>query len=91
METLSQEITRTSSKGQIVIPTKMRKKLSIKKGSLFYITSKNGLIILKRLAAGISKADLKTLRNVEEAWKDIENGNYKIYSKDSFSKELAKW
>lgn len=91
METLTQEITRASSKGQIVIPTKIRKKLSIKKGSLFYVTSKNGLIIMKRLAAGISNADLKTLKNVEEAWRDLENGKYKIYSKDSFSKELAKW
>ncbi|MDE1825550.1 MAG: AbrB/MazE/SpoVT family DNA-binding domain-containing protein [Candidatus Micrarchaeota archaeon] len=85
------EITRTSSKGQVVIPTDIRKKMGIKTGSLFFITSKNGMIVMKRLNAKISNADLKTLRNVEEAWKDIEDGRYKVYSKEAFSKELAKW
>ena len=47
--------------------------------------------MLKKLESKISKADLKTLKMVEEAWKDIENGKYKVLSPNDFSKELAKW
>lgn len=85
------EITKTSSKGQVVIPTKIRRKLGIKRGSLFVVTSKNGMIVMKKLNAKISEADLKTLKGIEEAWWNIEKGRFKVYSKDQFSKELAKW
>lgn len=90
-QTKTIEITRASSKGQVVIPTDIRKKLSIKEGSLFVITSKNGTILMKKLHENISREDLKTLKEVEEAWKDIEHGRYRVYSKEAFSKELAKW
>ncbi len=85
------EITRASSKGQIVIPTDIRKRLKVKTGNLFFVTSKNGMIVMKKVGSGIDERDLKTLVGVEEAWKDIEQGRYKIYSKKSFSEELAKW
>jgi AbrB family looped-hinge helix DNA binding protein len=91
METEMIEITRASSKGQVVIPEYIRKKLKIQKGSFFAVTSKNEMIVLKKLESKISKADLKTLKMVEEAWKDIENGKYKVLSPMKFSKELAKW
>ena len=85
------EITKASSKGQVVIPTDIRKKLHIQKGSLFVVTSKKEMIVMKKISTKISKADLKTLKAVEEAWKDIEHGRYKVYSGNDFSKELAKW
>lgn len=85
------EITRASSKGQVVIPEYIRKKLKIQKGSVFAVTSKNEMIVLKKLESKISKANLKTIKMVEEAWKDIENGKYKVLSPNKFSKELAKW
>ena len=85
------EFTRASSKGQVVIPTKIRKKLDIRKGSVFAVASDKNLIVLKKIETGISEADLKTLRLVEEAWKDIEKGKYKSSSKEAFFKELREW
>jgi AbrB family looped-hinge helix DNA binding protein len=85
------EITRASSKGQVVIPRDIRRKLSMKSGSLFIITELNKMIILKKLDEQITKADMRTLRLVEEAWRDLEHGRYKIYSKGDFFKEFSKW
>ena len=85
------ELTKASSKGQIVIPTNIRKKLNIKKGSVFAITSKKDMIALKKLDTKIKPEDLRTLKLLEEAWEDIENGRYKVYSKEAFFKELKKW
>ncbi|MDE1825952.1 MAG: AbrB/MazE/SpoVT family DNA-binding domain-containing protein [Candidatus Micrarchaeota archaeon] len=91
METETIEITKASSKGQIVIPENIRKKLKIQKGSFFMVTSKKSMIVMKKLDPNISKADLKTLKGVEEAWKDIEHGRYKVLKPDEFSRELDKW
>ena len=35
--------------------------------------------------------DLKTLRLIEQAWKDIEKGRCNIATPNNFFKELAKW
>ena len=91
MKTEMIEITRASSKGQVVIPEDIRKRLKIQKGSIFAVTSKNEMIVMKKLDSKMSKADLKTLNMVEEAWKDMEHGKYKVLSPDKFSEELAKW
>jgi len=85
------ELTKISSKGQIVIPTKVRRRVGIKRGSVFAVTSKKDMIVLKKLDTGMKPEDLKTLKLIEEAWEDIEKGRYKIYSKEAFFKELKKW
>ncbi|MDA4128266.1 MAG: AbrB/MazE/SpoVT family DNA-binding domain-containing protein [Thaumarchaeota archaeon] len=85
------EFTRASSKGQIVIPTKIRKKFDIKEGSVLAVAAQNGMIVLKKMESGLSAEDLKSLRLVEEAWKDIEEGRYSVRSKEAFFKELKEW
>lgn len=85
------EITKASSKGQIVIPRVVRRKLGIKRGSVFAVSSRKDMIVLKKLEIGIKPEDLKTLKLIEEAWRDIEEGRYKVYSKKAFFKEFAKW
>ncbi|MCM8803554.1 MAG: AbrB/MazE/SpoVT family DNA-binding domain-containing protein [Candidatus Omnitrophica bacterium] len=85
------ELTRVSSKGQIVIPTSIRKKLSVKKGSVFAVTAKKDIIVLKKLDMKMKSEDLKILKLIEEAWEDIEKGRYKVYSREAFFKELKKW
>lgn len=85
------EITKASSKGQVVIPEDIRKRLKINKGSIFAVTSKKEMIVMRKLDTKMSRADLKTLKGLEDAWKDIKNGKYKVLSPDEFSKELAKW
>ncbi len=85
------ELTRISSKGQVVIPTDIRERMHITKGSVFGVTTEKDMIILKKIDTRLKPDDLKTLKLVEEAWKDIEEGRYKRATPDEFFKELAKW
>ena len=93
MKSQAQEIefTKASSKGQIVIPTRIRKKLDIREGSVLAIATKNDMIVLRKMQSDLSAEDLKSLRLVEEAWKDIEEGRYNVRSKEAFFKELKEW
>ena len=80
-----------SSKGQIVIPSEMRKDL--KEGDELLIIKDNGRIILKK-ADKISeemKEDLEFAKRTEEAWKEIESGKCTSYSREEFLEELKKW
>jgi AbrB family looped-hinge helix DNA binding protein len=85
------ELTRVSSKGQIVIPNNIRKKFGIRKGSILAISAKNHMIAMKKLDTEMTDEDLKTLKLIEEAWNDIEKGRYKSATPDKFFKELEKW
>jgi AbrB family looped-hinge helix DNA binding protein len=83
--------TKTSSKGQVVIPTVLRKRLGIKKGTVFSVAARRGMIVLKKVDSKLSEQDLKSLKLIEEAWKDIEQGRYRVMSKRSFLDELKEW
>ncbi len=85
------EFTKASSKGQIVIPAKIRKKLGIREGSVLAVAAENNMIVLKKVESGLTADDLKTLKLVEEAWKDIEKGRYKVRSREAFFEELKEW
>jgi len=85
------ELTKASSKGQIVIPASIRKRLDIKEGSMFGVAARKDMIVLKKLDIRMKPEDLKTLKLIEEAWKDMETGRYKTYSKKAFFEELKKW
>ena len=85
------QFTKASSKGQVVIPTRIRKRLGIKEGSVFAVAADRDVIILKKVDSDLSDADLKSMKLVEEAWKDIEGGRYGVLSKEAFFKELKEW
>ncbi len=85
------EFTKASSKGQIVIPTKIRKRFDIREGSVLAIVAENDLIVLKKIGPALTGEDLKTLRLVEEAWKDIEKGRFQVRSREAFFEELKEW
>jgi len=85
------EFTKASSKGQVVIPTSVREKLGIKEGSVFGVTAKGDMIVLKKLDAGMKAEDLKTLKLIKEGWEDIEKGRFRVATVDNFFKEMAKW
>ena len=55
------------------------------------MSTKNDLIVLKKLETGIKPEDLRALKLIEEAWEDIEKGRFKRASPEKFFKELAKW
>jgi len=85
------ELTRASSKGQIVIPRDLRRKLGIIEGSIFAISAMKNMIVLRKLDTGMKPEDLKTLKLLEEAWEDVEKGRSRAYSKEAFFKEFKKW
>lgn len=85
------ELTRTSSKGQIVLPKDVRAKLHIKKGTMFAMQVKNKVILLKKIDNPVLKEDLETLKHVQKAWDDIEHGRFHRATKEEFLKELATW
>ncbi|MCH7562073.1 MAG: AbrB/MazE/SpoVT family DNA-binding domain-containing protein [Thaumarchaeota archaeon] len=85
------DITKISSRGQVVIPLDMRKDL--KKGDKLIIMKNNNQIILKK-ASDFSKnieEDLEYARRTEEALKRYDKGNFISMSGDEFLKELEKW
>lgn len=84
-------LTIVSSKGQIVIPKKVRKKLDIKDGNVFTITERKGLIVLKKLNHKLSKNDVIVLESIADAWKEIESGKGGKANTKKFFAEFAKW
>ncbi len=83
------EITKLSSKGQIVIPEKIRK--NIKKGTPFIVSTMNNKYIVLKKIEGISKEDMETLKGLQKAWDDLAAGKGIRLTKRNFLKELAKW
>ena len=49
------ELTKISSKGQIVIPKHLRKELSIEEGEIFAITGREDTILLKKVSMPTKK------------------------------------
>ena len=83
-------ITKISSKGQVVIPAKMREDL--REGDKLLIIKTKDQIILKK-ASKLDKnlkEDLEFARRTEKAWKSYERGEFVSKSADEFIKELEK-
>jgi len=87
------ELTRISSKGQVVIPSRVRKKLGIEAGSVFAIFAprKGDVVVLKRIDSKALQADLRIFREVEKAWKEIERGQARRATRRAFVEELQTW
>jgi len=82
------EITKMSSKGQIVIPKEMRKDIS-EGEKLVIIQDRDQLIIKKAKDTDKNfKEDLEFARRTEEAWRDIDAGRSKTYTTEEFLKKL---
>ena len=85
------EIAKLSSKGQLVIPRMIRRKLKAGEGTIFAVASYDNMLVLKKIENPLKNEDIKVLRMVDEAWDDIEKGRYRRLSKEDFLKELEKW
>lgn len=85
------DITRMSSKGQVVIPIELRE--GINEGDKLVVIRNNDQIILKK-ANKFDKnieEDLEFARRTEEAWQRYERGEFKTMEFDDFIKEMKKW
>ena len=82
------EITKMSSKGQVVIPQELRR--DIKEGEKLLVIRNNNQIILKKATEMDKqiKEDLEFARRTEKAWKQIEEGKFKTYTLKEFKKKL---
>ena len=82
------DITKMSSKGQIVIPAELRK--DMREGDKIVVIRNNDQIILKK-ANKFDKnleEDIIVAKRVEEAWKESEQGKFKRMSPEDFLKEI---
>ena len=85
------DITKMSSKGQVVIPQELRGDFS--EGDKIIVIRSNDQIILKK-ADKFDKQlaeDLEFARRTEEAYKRIEAGEGTRMDFDEFIKEIKKW
>lgn len=85
------ELTKMSSKGQVVIPGSVREKLSLKEGQVLAVSSEDNLIVLKILDNPMEAGDIRTLEEIKEAWKEISEGKFKKMNDKDFLKEISTW
>jgi AbrB family looped-hinge helix DNA binding protein len=55
------ELTRLSQKGQVVIPTEVRRKMGLKEGTRFLVIGLEDVIVLRKLQLSNEKLRLKKL------------------------------
>lgn len=85
------DITRLSSKGQVVIPAELRK--DMKEGEKLLVIRSKGSIILKKASALNKKLreDIEFAKRTEEAYKRIEAGEYISVNAEALEEEMKKW
>ncbi|MEK6909081.1 MAG: AbrB/MazE/SpoVT family DNA-binding domain-containing protein [Nanoarchaeota archaeon] len=88
---MEMNMTKMSSKGQVVIPQELRK--DIKEGDKLLVIRNADQIIIKK-ASKMDKQfaeDLEFAKRTEEAWKRHDRGEFKTMEFDEFIKEMKKW
>jgi AbrB family looped-hinge helix DNA binding protein len=88
---MKNDLTRISSKGQVVIPQHIRNRIGLREGQPLAVSAQDGLIVLKKLDNEMTADDLRTLREIKDAWKDIAQGRARRMSSSDFLKEIAEW
>lgn len=82
------ELTKLSTKGQIVIPERLRKSFQI--GDSFIVSKQGDLIILKKVE-GLTEKEIKEMNELNQIWKEIDGGKGVTRSKEEFFKEMDSW
>lgn len=82
------EVTKLSTKGQIIIPEEFRKDLEV--GTSFIVSKQNDLIILKKVG-GLTEEEEKEIKELDKIWKDIDAGNCDSYTEKEFFEEMKRW
>jgi len=82
------EITKLSTKGQIVIPEEIRNDLEI--GTAFVVSRQKNMIILKKVE-GLTKEEIEEMKELNKIWEEIDRGECITQNADEFLKDLEKW
>ncbi|MEA3329524.1 MAG: AbrB/MazE/SpoVT family DNA-binding domain-containing protein [Nanoarchaeota archaeon] len=82
------QITKLSTKGQIVIPEKIRE--GIEDGTAFNIVKQGDLIILKMIN-GFTDGEIQEMKEIDRIWKEIDEGGCISQTRVEFFKEMNSW
>ncbi len=82
------EVTKLSTKGQIVIPESVREGMDV--GTAFIVTKTDNMIILKEIE-GLNNEEKKELKKLDKIWKEIDEGECDTHNVDKFLKEMDSW
>ncbi len=82
------EVTKLSTKGQIVIPESLRKDLL--PGTSFNVIKKGGIIALKKID-GFTEDEIEEMKELDAIWKQIDSGKGTVQAKEEFLKEMEGW
>tara|TARA_Y100000310_G_scaffold53437_1_gene49049 strand:+ start:317 stop:568 length:252 start_codon:yes stop_codon:yes gene_type:complete len=82
------EITKLSTKGQIVIPERLRENMEV--GEAFVVVKKGDLLVLRKIE-GLNKEEIKELEELQKIWKEIDEGKCKTLTSKEFLKEMESW
>ena len=85
------ELTKMSSKGQVVIPGNIREKLELSEGEVLAVSSKDNMIVLKKIENPAEEEDLRTFSEIKKSWKEVSEGKFKKMKSEYFLKEISKW
>ncbi len=82
------EVTKLSTKGQVVIPESVRE--GMEAGTAFVVTKTNNMIILKEVE-GLTEEEKKELKELDKIWKEIDSGKCDTYNVDEFFEKFKEW
>ncbi|MBN1157040.1 hypothetical protein JXA85_05455 [Candidatus Woesearchaeota archaeon] len=85
------ELTRFSLKGQMVVPSEIRKELHLEEGDIFANALTKDIVLLKRIRNPILQEDLTIIKEAEAAWKEVEEGKLRTMEAKDFLKEIKEW
>ena len=85
------DVSKISSKGQVVIPARLRGRYKEGENVIFIDDGKN-LILKKETEIDKSlREDIEFAKRTEQGWKDIEEGRSTNVEFEEFIKEIKKW
>jgi len=82
------EVTTLSTKGQIVIPEKLRRTYAA--GSAFVVSKINEMIVLKPVK-GLTDKEKMELKELKSIWNEIDSGKADKYSEKEFFSAMKQW
>ncbi len=82
------EVTKLSTKGQVVIPENLRRGYKI--GSSFLVSKVKEMIVLKPIQ-DLSEEEKKELIELNAIWNEIDKGKADTYSEEEFFKAMKQW
>jgi len=82
------EITKLSTKGQVVIPEQIRQ--GIDAGTAFVVTRQNNLIILKEVEE-LTEEEVVEMKELDKIWEEIDSGECESYTEKEFFEKMKEW